>query len=257
MKRIRILGLCLVAVFAMTAVATSSASALSYKTCKKLTVKPYKGHYINKTCSTHASPAEEAAGKTNKYELAEWNEGKEAHPKFKDANGVSVLKLYIPGVGVVGATTCAKAKGEGHIDSATTGDTTVVFEKCTSEGFVCTSPGETAGKIKTSDLTTRLAEDGAGEVIQRVGEEGVLSAEFNCGSKNIKTTGIADGVNTGNVNKIVKESKNTFTTETGGEQAHDVDGDVLITEVSGVGTLPSGEETTATLKGEEMEIEAP
>jgi hypothetical protein len=234
MKRIRILGLCLVAVFAMTAIATSSASALTYKTCKKdvknAVTKKYEGQFINKNCSTHATPTQEAEGKLNKYSLGEWNEGKEAHPKFKDANGVSVLKLYIPGVGVVGATTCAKAKGEGHIDSSTTGDTVVVFEKCTSEGFVCTSPGETAGKIKTSDLTTRLAEDSAHEVIQRVGEEGVLSAEFNCGSKNIKTTGVADGVNTGNVNTIVKESKNTFTTETGGEQAHDVDGDVLITE---------------------------
>lgn len=256
MKRIKILGLCLVAVFAMSAVATSSSSALSYKVCKKLTVKPYTGHYTNKTCTTHATPTEEAEGKKNKYELAAWNEGKEAAPKYKDGNGLSTLKLYIPGVGIAGETVCTKAKGEGHITGPTTGNTQVTFEKCTSEGESCASPGESAGKIKTQVLNTELAETG-GKVIQRVGEAGKLSAEFKCGPKEIFTTGTADGVVTGDINTITKDSTTTFSTNAKGEQENTVGGDVLITEVVGLATLPSGEETTASLKGEEMEIESP
>ncbi len=55
MKSMRILGLCLAAVFALSAIAVSSAAAAQpeYKTCGKATkiVKTYTGKYTDKNCS--------------------------------------------------------------------------------------------------------------------------------------------------------------------------------------------------------------
>jgi hypothetical protein len=259
MKRIRIAGLCLVAVFALSAAVAASASATAmptYKVCKKVAAKT--GKFGSKTCST--------AGGKEDYELAAWNEGKEATPKYKDSNGKSVLKLYVPGLGVVGTTECAKAKGTGTIEGPSEGSTTVTFEKCTSSGEVCTSDqvGEKKGDITTSLLTALLILVSKSPVVvaARVGPmpPATTSATFKCGAKTIETVGNADGAVTGNIGTISKDSTNTFSTTAEGEQViNDEEGgtpgeDTLLSTVSGVGTLPSGEETTATLKGEELEI---
>jgi hypothetical protein len=253
MKRIRIAGLCLVAVFAMSAVAVSSASALpTYQVCKKAAVKEH-GTFNNKNCTG----ASKGGKKEGDYELGAWNQGKEASPKTKNTNGTSTLTSYIKGFGIVGAVTCTKAKGEGRITGPSTGNVTVTFEKCTSSGESCASAGESAGKIKTALLTTTLAEnEEKTAVIIRVGEAGAPSASFSCGAEKVVTTGTADGVDTGNVNTFSKDATNTFSVNAGGEQVNTVDGDVLLTEVVGTGTFESGENTTASVKGEEMEIAA-
>jgi hypothetical protein len=252
MKRIRIVGLCLVAVFAMSALVASSASAATptYKVCKKAAVKE-KGTFNNKTCTIASKGGKKEGG----YEIGAWNEGKEKEPKFKDTNGVSTLTSYIKGFGIVGAVSCTKAKGEGKITGPSNGNVTVTFEKCTSSGESCASAGEKAGKIKTSLLATELAELSPTEVVTRVGEVGKVSASFSCGAEKVITTGIADGVITGDVGNIAKESTQTFSVNAGGEQVNTVDGDVLLTEVVGTGNFESGENTTAKVKGEEMEIE--
>ena len=265
MKRIRIVGLCLVAVFALAGLTASSALAgsgagphPSYKLCKQLKVKPLKGHYTDKKCEHHATAGEEAEGKKNKYEWGEFNEGKEAQPAFKGKNGVSTLTSYVKGFGIVGAVTCAKAKSEGKITSAKGGVVTVVFEKCTSSGESCASAGEAAGKIKTEELATELIDtaESATGVATRVSGQPV-SAAFKCGAEEVKTTGTADGEDLGNVETLVKKSKQNFAVNAGGEQVINNGGaDVLLTEVKGVGTFESGENTASELSGkEEMEIE--
>ena len=251
MKRIRIAGLCLVAVFAMSALVASSASATpTYKVCKKAAVKEH-GTFNTKTCTG----VSKGGKKEGDYELGAWNEGKEKEPKFKDANGASTLTSYIKGFGIVGAVTCTKAKGEGHITGASNGNVTVTFEKCSSSGESCASAGEKPGKIKTEELATELAELSPTEVVTRVGTTGDVSAAFSCGAEKVVTTGIADGVVTGDIGAFAKESTQTFSVNAGGEQVNTVDGDVLLTEVVGVGSFESGENTTAKVKGEEMEIE--
>jgi hypothetical protein len=251
MKRIRIVGLCLVAVFAMSALVASSASATpTYKVCKKASPKG-SGKFNTKTCTGESKGGKKEGG----YELGAWNEGKEKEPKFKDANGTSTLTSYIKGFGIVGAVACTKAKGEGHITGASNGNVTVVFEKCTSSGESCASAGEKPGKIKTEELATELAELSPTEVVTRVGTTGDVSAAFSCGAEKVVTTGIADGVVTGDIGNFAKESTQTFSVNAGGEQVNTVDGDVLLTEVVGVGDFESGENTTAKVKGEEMEIE--
>jgi hypothetical protein len=261
MKRIKIVGLSLVAVFAMSALAAGNAAAIpTYKTCHKESAAEkvngkYTGTWVNKTCSKAATPAEEAEGKKNKYRFGAWNEGKEANPKFKDANGLSELLLYTgTPAKVIGSTVCQKAKGEGKITGPSTSETVVVFEKCVSSGESCHSPGESAGKIKTDNLPGELAEL-SGKAIQRIGGVGIQSAEFECGAVKIKTTGATDAVDTGNVGVISKTSKNAFTTKADGEQENTVDGDILITHIAPASEFNSGESTTATLTGEEMMVE--
>jgi hypothetical protein len=262
MKRIRTAGLCLAATFAISAVLASGAVAQpTYKACRKLSKNPvtkkFDGHFTNSTCSAHATATQEAEGKVNKYDLGAWNEGKEATPKFKLKGGRSTLFIYVKGVGVVGSVTCVKDKGEGHITGPSSGNVTVVFEKCVnSSGGVCTSVGEATGKIKTALLDTEIAESAGGSVVERVGWAGASSATFNCGSEHVETTGTADGVVTGNVNVVSPTSTQTFTVNAGGEQENTVAGDVLLAEIGGVGTFEAGEQATTVTTGQALEIEA-
>jgi hypothetical protein len=238
MKRIRIAGLCLVAVFALSAVVASGASAAEmpvFKVCKK--VAKGTGEFGSKTCT--------GAKGTGEYSLGEWNEGKEKEPKLKGKNGASTLTSYIKGFGIVGAVTCAKAKSEGHVTGSDTESVIVTFEKCESSKESCSSPGETKGKIKTFNLLGLLIliskEPPVVGVLIAGGGPGGKSAEFSCGAEKISTVGSVDGVLTGNVGKIGKETTSTFAVNAGGE-------------IVGVGTFESGENTVSVTKGEEMEI---
>src|ERR1700728_523452 len=211
MKRIRIAGLCLVAVFALSAAVASSASAAempSFKVCKK--VAKGTGKFGAKTCTG-------AVGK-GAYELGAWNEGKEASPKLKGKNGVSTLTSYIKGFGIVGSVTCTKAKSEGHITSSDEETVVVTFEKCESSKEVCTSPGGKKGDIVTKTLTGLLILISAEPVSVGVLIKGSpISAEFACGAEKVSTVGSVDGVLTGNVGKIGKETTSTFAVNAGGE----------------------------------------
>lgn len=90
MKRIRIVGLCLVAVFALSAVAVSAASAETaptYKVCAKV---KETGKFNDKKCSV----ASKGGKKEGDYELSEWSAAKKK--AFTGKNGVSTLFSYIP-----------------------------------------------------------------------------------------------------------------------------------------------------------------
>jgi hypothetical protein len=260
MKRIRIMGLCLVAVFAITAITAASASAVApnpeFITCKK--VAKGTGEFNNKGCT-------EAGGKAE-YNHAAWNEGKEASPKLKGTNGVSTLTSYIKGFGIVGSVSCVKAKSTGNITGLSTESVIVKFEKCTSSGEVCTSAGAKAGTIETKLLTGTLillGKEPASVGVLIKGMNSPTSAEFKCGAEEISTVGSVNGVLSGNVGKIGKETTSTFAVNEGGEnvvteeEGGNPEGagpDVLLTEVKGVGNFESGENTISKTKGEEIEI---
>jgi len=157
MKRIRIVGLCLVAVFALSAVAASSASAFllhTYKECAKAVKvgKTYPGHFTSKEC-TLASKVETGG----KYELVNPT-GKEFTSKSK----VSTLYVYIPAVeaeplnggAVAGKVTCKTSAGTGKYTSEMLSESVITFKTCTSEGKKCTSAGAPVGDIITFPLST-------------------------------------------------------------------------------------------------------
>jgi hypothetical protein len=251
MKRIKVMGLCLVALFALTAAAASSASAASpeYKVCAKAAVKE-GGTFTDKNCTIPAKGKEKNA----KYELAGIEHAKK--PALKGTNGASNLYVFITGVGVVGETSCTKAKDTGAFTGPKTTKTVAKFEHCSSSKKVCTSPGAKAGVIETFGLKGELFATGqsaTGVAVQITGEgAGGKSAEFNCEGEEISTTGAVSAELTEAAGKISKTSKNIFAVNSPalGEPTITSPAGPLLTTIVGVGTVESGEETTASLKGE-------
>jgi hypothetical protein len=256
MKRIRIVGLCLVAVFAMSAIAsaTASAAAPEYQICgkspKNPVTKKFEGKFSNKECT--------ATSTEGKYELTSWTAAKKT--EFKTKSGASALDVYIPGTGIVGETSCAKSKDVGHVTGAKTATDVVLFEKCTSSGKVCTGdqPGTKTGDIETYTLNEELvasAESKTG-VAQEVtgGGPGGLSAAFNCEGEEISTSGAVSGEVTGDIEKASKSSNVIFSVN--GEGAPNIAslGGPLLTTIVGIGTLPSGETINTEVKGEAFYI---
>jgi len=255
MKRIRIVGLCLVAVFAMSAIASASASAAApeYQICgkavKNATTKKYEGHFSNKECT--------ATSTEGKYELTSYTAAKK--PGFKTKSGASALDVYIPGTGVVGETSCAKSKDVGTVTGAKTATDVVTFEKCTSSGKVCT--GDQAG-TKTGDIVTYTLDEtlvASGESKTGVGQEvkgtgpGGESAAFDCEGEEISTTGAVTGEITGDIKKASKDSNVIFSVN--GEGAPTIaSSEPLLTDIVGIGTLPSGETVNTEVKGEAFYI---
>jgi hypothetical protein len=250
MKRIRIVGLCLMAVFAMAAVASASASASpSYFECAKV-----KGGKFEKGCGKEG-------GKGGYIRRAPTK----LPSKYTEKNGESVLTVFVPGLGIVGDTKCAKATGKGAIISATTSETTVQFEKCESQGKTCTSEQV---KEKKGDITTNLLLGtlvATGEAASGVGvtvgaKSGGESASFNCEGLKISTVGAVTGEVSGNIEKGSKTSSNIFQVNAGGEPTIETEGSrfTLLTTIvtaTETNTVPAGENTTAAVKGAEIGVE--
>jgi hypothetical protein len=245
MTRIKIVGLCLIAVFAMTAVAAASASAAGpeYFECAKV-----KGGKLEKGCGKEG-------GKGGYIRRAPTK----LPSKFTGKNGVSILTVFVPGVGIVGDTECQKATGKGAIISATQAEDTVVFEKCESSGKKCTSvqAKEKKGDITTNTLLSTLVATGeakSGVGVTVAAKSGGNSAEFNCEGLKVSTMGAVTGEDTGNVELVSKTAENIFSVNEGGEPTIATEGSRFtllstITKGEETNTVPSGESTTATNKG--------
>jgi hypothetical protein len=287
----RILGLALVAVFALAAVVASGASAApAWKECAKTAKnaeKKYTGKYTDKLCTAEASPAEVAEGKHNKYELqAGVGKGK----AFKVKGGAATLHVIIP------ATGKGAFPGGAHVEVKCTsfkgGGTAALpnkVEKVTSEFKGCTvlaapcQSGTKKGVIKTNSLNGEMIdiEGGSGVGSLLKGESSPVLANFTCtevATSNVLGSVIAE--HTGNVGTINKESVDHFvvgpglgeveyapgakytplvnipTHQTGGPNGEHF----LLTEITEAGhtepagTLPSGQEGTAADKGEALEV---
>jgi hypothetical protein len=260
MKRIRIVGLCLVAMFAMSAVAAASASAESpeYKTCIKKV-----GGTLNKITCAESKGLKGEGG----FAVGEWNQGKTR--KFTGKNGVSTLDSYIPeneaepwtGGTIVGTVVCKNATNKGEVTGPKTGAVTVTFKGCVSEGKKCLSKGQKPGTIVTNPLLTELGNTSEGVGVNVFNAENV-SAEFECEGQKVVTHGSVIGIESGNIGKFSKTSVQTFAVnEKGGQQepfgefGGKVGLHILVSLLTPPGVeLPGGEKTTATLKGENMEI---
>jgi hypothetical protein len=250
MKRIKIVGLCLVAVFAFTALAASAASAAepAYFAC----VKTAGGKFSEKTCKT---PGE---GKTAKYELVQGNgKGK----KFSGKGGAA--KLTTPKLSSV--VECSSFKDSGLINKAGTGQEKVVsiFGKCTTAKKNCSSAGAKKGEIKTGSLQGVLGYISKSPLsvgVLLTAEGGGALAEFDCEGLKVKTTGGVIGALTGGINSFSKSSTDTFSVDGANKQVpQSFEGGathVLSTEINGEGPFESGQQAVAVNKGEELEIKA-
>jgi hypothetical protein len=207
MRRIRTMGLGLVAVFAICALGAGSASAASpeYKTCIKVTTG---AEFASKTC--------EGAAATGKgYKLAEWNQGKKTEFKAKSASPkqnlvkpcIQAFDLASPAEkeakvhakyteaclahAAVGFFEATSSKAKGKLTGPKTSTFVEEFKGVKANGTTpCNSPGQGKGKIKTNELEGTLVPlpgGKVGELIKAVG--GGLLAEFSCGGVENKVKG--------------------------------------------------------------------
>lgn len=153
MKRIRIAGLCLVAVVATSAVAaaTAMAEAPEYGRCLSVVGEKeghktvYHGGYTNNACT---KVSEEKKGKF------EWYPGV-VENKFKaNIRGLIVLKTHS-----VHQLSCEGGSYSGEYSGTkTVGDVVFRLKACEVDNSeeACTSPGAAAGEVVTSELEGRL-----------------------------------------------------------------------------------------------------
>jgi hypothetical protein len=256
--RLKIMGLCLVAVFAMTALVSASASAAepAYFQCTKLTVKPYTGKYTDKKCSKLATEKEQSEGKKNKYEL---QEGILKGAAYKGKGGKATL--HTPAV--EGEVTCKSFADVGKHGSPTTEEKVVsTFKTCESLKKKCLSPGQKAGTIVTKPLSGVLGyiNKSKKEVgVALKAETGSVLAEFTCEGLEIETTGSVIGT-VSPVDVFTKTENQVFQVNGSGFQAvKNFEGgpnQELLSKINGSGPFPSGQQAEAANKGEELEIKA-
>jgi len=280
MKRIRIMGLCLVAIFAVSAVAAMSASAAepSWYECGKAAKvgKFYTGKYINKTCT------EVSGTSTGKYELVP---GVGKSKNFKGTGGKGILHNVIPGKGDI-KVECASFKDEGvAVMPNAEANVKVSFSKCKSLGAPCASAGAKKEEIKTNAMAGQLgyiSKEGTvvGVDLANQAEPGTgMITEFECtGVAKVRVHGSVIGVQSGDINAINKVSTVTYAVanylgeiEAGYKPLTNIPSfeggspDLLATELNAEetgftwqppGGLPTGQEGTATNKGEAIEVKA-
>jgi hypothetical protein len=198
LRHVRILGLCLLAVFATGALAAASASAEGgpeggtpgYAKCVKAAKnaeKKYTGEYSEKECKTKASPA-----KTGKYELETVESG-----KFAGKSKATTLTTHTT-KGVAVTVVCKKDKNTGQIVS----ENEVVVETITFED--CLVNGEKAhpcGNVAPETIETNLLEGLLVWLNEEKTEAGILLAgehfaKFKCGSEEVEVDGAVEGTAT-------------------------------------------------------------
>lgn len=204
MRRMRIVGLCAIAMLTMSALAAASAHAGEYGECviaPKVSGK-YTGKYLDKNCNEEASATQRSEGKKNKYERV--SGVSPANAKFT-AKGKSAEL-----VGAAGSIICKKSSTVGEITGPKSDSEVVTFEDCVITGALsgeCHSAGQSSGVIVTNKLTTTLIDHGekglsgsepaVGEVWDEFtgpAPEGI-QAEYLCaGVALIRTKGSLSGV---------------------------------------------------------------
>jgi hypothetical protein len=179
-RHLRILGLALVAIFAMAALGAGSASAaeLSYSTCVKAAKsgKTYTGKYNDKACTEVNSKSE------GKYEA-------QAAPEEAAFTGKSKAVV----ITAAGKTvTCKKGTNAGTLTTERFGTDQFTLSGCAvSKPEPCETPSAGAGIIKTSVLHTGLVWLNAGEsqIGMLLTSSGGPVATFKCGATTIALKG--------------------------------------------------------------------
>jgi hypothetical protein len=228
MKRIGIVGLCLTAMFALSAMGASSAFAGEYGVCAKAAKsgKTYTGKYTDKNCTAGVTTG-------GKYEWSPYPGPAGTKWGSTSKGKTSELKT------VQGTVTCKKNTDKGLITGAKTDEEEVTFTECTNNVFStpcynveATKTGKKGGTIVV-DNATKLIDNGEkggsgkepapGEVWNEFSAKAPnpYVAVFYCvtplGEDPFYVVGDVSGVVTGDVNAMSAKSLATFSA-TGGEQ---------------------------------------
>jgi len=213
MKSMRILGLCLAAVFAISAVAVSSAAASTpeYKTCAKAAKvgKTYTGAYTDKNCSELNAKGE---GKFERVAV-------KTPDKFKAKAAATTIYLYDPTTKTLKLKViCTKGKDEGEIFNSTEAKLKITYEGCepleTELKGKCTTAGQAAGTIVTEPAIEKLAWVNSGETevgvsVAAAAEGGPIEKMTCAGAETAELRGAMTG-KIGPVNTVSKTQTLTF-----------------------------------------------
>jgi hypothetical protein len=267
MKRIKLVGLCILVAGAFAAIAgvsTAAAASPEYGVC----VSQKKGKYENSGCTKlaakkgsfewHAADSCYAMKKGNFTEsgckTVSEKKGKPAHkgtfelapsPTYT-SKSIGSPTLETPGLGSV---TCKADTDVGKITGASSDEDQVFFTGCETQGKKCHSiaPGEPAkneGEIITEHLATSLTEPKAGTVDTKFEDNAGpehFQAWFECEGPQFETTGFVSGVDSP-INVMGTSALTDFAAANGSEQ--DLETTIFIPEP--LGPFASDEITEAT-----------
>ena len=256
MRRLRLVGLCLVVTCVTSAVAVASASAEppEYGRCDKAAKvgKTYTGGFTNSGCTSKSET------KTGKYE---WLPGA-LKTKQTSTGGSGVLEE----VGKY-AVACSSESSTGEYTGTKEGKNLVVkFKGCKVTPYICTSEGHEPGELETYPLEGRAVWENeklhktALDLFPSVGHETFI--EFSCGS--VITVSVKGSVlvpitaDKMSATFILKfKAKHGFQMPEYYEEEGVKVKDVLLSDFSGKGYDQSGQTITSTVKNEEkLELNA-
>jgi hypothetical protein len=142
MRPIKIVGLCLVAAFALSALVASAAQASGAEFGRCVAQK--KGEYTTGTCAVKAAKAHKGN--------FEYVPGPGPNPSFTASGGA--VKRETAAFG--GPQECTSSTGSGKITGVKSAEIAMTFEGCQSGGNKCTSAGDPTGDISTQTLAVTL-----------------------------------------------------------------------------------------------------
>jgi len=254
MKRMRVVGLCLVAVFAISVVMAGSASAAapSFGRCQAKA----GGKYESSGCTKEAKEVSK-----QKFEWTNTIVKNKFKAKQKEAT-LATLET-------VGGTkiTCTSEENE---NAEYTGEKTVAkivahFSGCETSKIPCNSAGEPSGKITTHSLKGLLGVEKLGTTppfnnkleVQLTAETGIALANFTCSTISVEVKGcVAHPVSSG---KMLLTATEKFTASKGEQKPDKFLGgpadECALESNSGSGFEEAGQTITAILTNEEK-IEA-
>jgi len=272
MQRFRITGLCLVALFALSAVLAAGASAFVREPPEVgRCVKQAGGKWKDGACKTASKPGEEKFEWIPAFETNAYNT---AHPpklKFKSASKPETnIQLETTGAGnpgkVKSVVKCKTQSSTGEVTGAKTNiATAVTFFGCESSGLKCKSSGAAEGEIKVADLDGLLGIEKKGETKakDKVANEytpkgGGHFVDFACGGIAVEVRGHVLNPVTANAMKLTATVKFAAT---GGKQkpekfAGEVGKLILESKFSNVpGEFEQSGQTLTTIQTNEEKLE--
>jgi hypothetical protein len=197
MKRFGILAVCLVAVFAVTTVATATDELPEIGRCVKL-AGAATHRYATATCTTKSEDEN-----TGRYE---WEAGPGPNPGFTATAEASYLET-------VGNTTltCRAGIARGEFTGPRTDIATITFIGCeygSPTGIACQTPGAKGGEVVTNALEGGIGYiSGGGTTKPAVGMRlapaaGTQFASVECSGINVTVSGSVIGTVAGPINKM-------------------------------------------------------
>jgi hypothetical protein len=211
MKRLRIMGVCLVAAAALTGAVAVSASATvpTWFECIKAAKvgKDYTGNYNDKLCTSANSEGK------GKYDL---REGVRRDRRIKGKSGPTVLHVDAWFGDVTVECKRSSYSGVPRLPNFER-DVELIYRECTAPGFEkCSSTGAKKGEVRFHALIGELGYITESPVVVGVRLElesspGGVLVSLSCGGVEATLSGALTGVQGGNVNVISKPSETVFT----------------------------------------------